>query len=466
MKDLNPSTRTIVGTALVAGVLIGLAPGRWDVVIALAALVGMAALVGGLFRPPRPRVRRPPLTPRQGLALASLYLVLISTLVFRQRTASDISSNPLDAAGTFRVASLGAAFAVACLSMVATRLSFRVAWPVRLYVAYVLVVPLGGLAAVSQQIVAFKWVELAVMALVWFALSTAFPGKMETPLRHFGVFIGLLVAAVVLNVLFLPDRSLIEVPGSILPAQVTLVYPQFSANEVGALGLIVLAFGLGRRQPSAGLVALGMSLVVLAQYRTGYVTVLVLVVLFLALRRQAAARVVLVVLLLALPLFIQSSTFEDAWVRGESSQTVSTLTGRTVWWGEGIDAASRSPIYGIGLASGVRYEVLEARFNAFTSTIHSTWVEAYVGTGLVGVSLLAAALVTGLAAAWRYARVRTDLVPLLLLAVLAVRSITSSTIDIGGYPVMLFLIAVSVATPYGRRVHAEVEERPRVAATT
>jgi len=158
------------------------------------------------------------------------------------------------------------------------------------------------------------------------------------------------------------------------------------------------------------------------------------------------ARVVLVVLLVAVPLFIQTSTFEDAWVRGESHQTLTTLTGRTIWWGEAIDATARSPVFGIGLTSGVRYEVLQARFNGFTSTIHSTWIEAFVGTGFVGVGLLVAAMVSGLAVTWRYGRRGGDLVPLLLVTLLAVRSITSSTIDIGSYSVLVFLVAVSVAS--------------------
>jgi hypothetical protein len=437
---------TVVG-ALALGVALGLLPSRWDVVVGLVTVVLIVAVTTSLLRGPAPkRPPRPPLTARQGLALGSMYLVLANTLTFRIRPTDDLSSNPLDLAGSFRLSCLAGAVGLACASMVldrvTTRLVPRPAWCI---VGYTLVIPLGALGAVSPALVLFKWSEIVVFLLVWFALVNAFRGDPTVPLRHLGFWIGGLVAVVVAGVLLQPDLAL-KPADSLLPVQVQGALLPFSANDVGALGLLLLAYGLGRSRVNAGLVAGGAALLIGAQFRTGYIAALGMVVLFLLLRRQAAARVVLIALAVLLPLAVTTSTFEEAWVRGDSSGSITTLTGRTIWWGAGIEATERSRLVGLGLTSGVRYEVFaDEADRELTSAIHSTWVEAYVGTGLLGAALLLAAMVSAWLAAWRRARWDGYLFPALVMTMLVIRSITASTIDLGGITLMLFLLCVSAA---------------------
>jgi O-antigen ligase len=439
--------RVALGIGAAVGLVIGLAPGRWDAVLLLATAVVVAAVVGSLLRGPAPPAApRPPLTGRQVLALAALYIVFASTLVFRQRTATELADDPLDLAGQYRVIMLAAAFVLACVSMLSRRFTLRgvpaAGWFV---VAYVAVVPLGALEAVSVSLVLFKWVELVTFVIVWLAVTRAFPNETSVPLRHFVIATGLVVVAVLAGIVFFPGETL-AATDNILPIQLRSTLPELSANDVGTLGLVLAAFGLGRARISAGLVALGVALLLAAQYRTGYVALLAMIVVVLVLRRHAAARVLLVGLAVLIPLAAQSSVIEDVWLRDEASAaTLSTLTGRTVWWAEAIEATDRSPVTGIGLSSGVRFEVLQARFNGTTSTIHSTWVEAYVGVGLLGVGLLAAAALLGVLAAWRRWSYDGDTLPSVLLTLLLVKSITGSTFEIGGSLLLLFLLALSAA---------------------
>jgi O-antigen ligase len=124
-----------------------------------------------------------------------------------------------------------------------------------------------------------------------------------------------------------------------------------------------------------------------------------------------------------------------------------------------MDVADRSPITGIGLSSGVRFEVLQARFNGTTSTIHSTWVEAYVGTGLLGVGLLiSAAVLAGLSTLRRWAYDGNTL-PALLLTLMMVKSITASTFEIGGQLFLLFLLMISAADDRPPKPVREVDEQ-------
>ena len=371
---------------------------------------------------------------------------MASTLVFRQRTATELASDPLDLAGQFRVLSLLGAFSLSCVSMLSRRFNLRgvpaAGW---LIVAYVAVVPLGTIEAVSVSLVMFKWVELATFVVVWFGLTRAFPGESSVPLRHFGIGIGVLIGMVLAGIVLFPSQTVIAAD-AVIPVQLRAELPNMSANDVGSLGLIVAAFGLGARRINAGLVALGLALLLASQYRTGYVAFVAMVVTVLVLRRAATARVLLVGLAVALPLAAQTSQVQSVWLRNqESLDSMSTLTGRTVWWGEAIDVADRSPLVGIGLSSGVRFEVLQAKFNGLTSSIHSTWVEAYVGTGLLGVGLLALAAVLAALSAFR--RVVWDgyLLPAVLMTMLLVKSITGSTFEIGGQLFLLFLLTVSAA---------------------
>ena len=100
------------------------------------------------------------------------------------------------------------------------------------------------------------------------------------------------------------------------------------------------------------------------------------------------------------------------------------------WWEASIPVWQRSPLVGRGLLSGTRFEVLARLGLRDTGGIHSTWVEALVGTGLIGLGLLAAMLLMCLRRALRLALDRRGaILPLLLLVVLSVRSITGNSFE-------------------------------------
>jgi hypothetical protein len=455
--------RIALVTGLGVGLAIGVAPGRWDAVILLGVAVVVAAVVGALVRGPAPpKPPRPPLTGRQVLALAALYTAMASTLVFRQRSATELADDPLDLAGQFRVICLTGAFALACVSMLSRRFNLRgvplAGW---LVLGYLAIIPLGTIEAVSVSLVMFKWVELMTFFIVWFALTRAFPGDSTVPLRHFGIGIGVQVAAVLAGLVLFPSKTVVGAD-AFIPLQIRSEFPEMASNDVGSIGLVVAAFGLGAKRVNAGLVALGAALVLAAQYRTGYIAFLAMIVTVLVLRRARAARALLLGLAVTLPVIVQNRTFETFFLRDQgSAASLTTLTGRTVWWGDAIDAAERSRLVGIGLSSGVRFEVLQARFNGFTSSIHSTWVEAYVGTGLLGVGFLAMAAVTAGISSFRRALYDGYLLPAVLMTMMLVKSITGTTFELGSQVFLLFLLTASAAA---ERPARDPEPEPIAAA--
>jgi O-antigen ligase len=132
-------------------------------------------------------------------------------------------------------------------------------------------------------------------------------------------------------------------------------------------------------------------------------------------------------------------TAEPYALRGTAEQA-STLSSRLNWWSASIPVWRESPWVGKGLLTATRFQVLNKLGLSTTSSIHSTWVEALVGTGVVGMALLAAAILTALARAARRAfRKPPDALPLLIILVLLVRSLTSSEMSSMSIEMVLFL---------------------------
>ncbi len=118
--------------------------------------------------------------------------------------------------------------------------------------------------------------------------------------------------------------------------------------------------------------------------------------------------------------------------------------------------AERSPVIGVGLTSGTRFEVFPSLLLGETSTIHSTWVEAYLGTGLLGLSLIVALLVQFVVSSWRVRAV--TLAPLLFACTIAVRSLTGTTIELAGSTAVLFALLATAA--WRRRMHDQCAPDP------
>src|SRR5205085_1543072 len=85
-----------------------------------------------------------------------------------------------------------------------------------------------------------------------------------------------------------------------------------------------------------------------------------------------------------------------------------------------------------GLNVGSR-RVLTSLGDNTVSTIHSTWIEALLGTGFTGAAFLALAFLTALGAAWRVRRQPVGVAVLGMLVFFCVRSITGPTPELFSY---------------------------------
>ena len=378
-------------------------------------------------------------------------LLLASSLVWRARTTDDIAADPLDAAGQIRVGCVGLAGLLALTALVwpsrtEARVG-RVALPFRLYGAYVLVVFAGAPLSVQPLLTAYRGVELATAVLVLLAARQSVGleaiGRIGTTLFWFLVA---LVGSVWAGVLVFPSLAVQPLlnEAAPIPWNVQGVYPSIASNGVGTLGVTLTIWSLARARPGGGgrplrpalayaLAAVGVVTLGASQYRTGYGALAIGVAVLLALRNR---RMLLVAVLLGSAIwmaFLGPQLVEQAapfLLRGQTAEEARGLTSRVEWWEASIPVWEKSPLVGRGLLTGTRFEVLARLGLRDTGGIHSTWVEVLVGTGLIGLGLLLASAAVSVRRALTLALTPGGAVlPLLLLTVMLVRSVTGNTFE-------------------------------------
>ena len=457
----NRSWVVPVGLALAVPLGIAVAQGGTRALVVAGFAVGLACVPiarGVLFR----GVRHSFLTVE-----VPLLLLLLGTLVFRVRSAQDIAVDPLDPAAQVRVALMVMGLALGGIALISpARPSSEVrsmTLPMRIYAIYVVVVFVGAPLSVNVPLTIYRGIELTSM-LVVIAGARKSVGidatrRIGDLLYWFGVA---LIGTVWAGVVLFPQEAVKtfflnrEVRWNF---QISGVFPEISANGVGILAVVIAVWSFtrvasGRSRPFVGysisIVAVGT--LIAAQYRTGYVALVAAVGVWLWIHRRWGWLTVAAAAGTMFVLFASSTILAVApYVLRGTAEQAAGLSSRLYWWSAAIPVWESSPLLGRGLLTGTRYEVLEPLGLTTTSSIHSTWIEALVGTGVVGVLLLVACL--GLLVVWAFREARRpagQTTALMLLVVLTVRSFTGSTFETFSMLAMVFLWIASSAEEWPR----------------
>jgi hypothetical protein len=396
-------------------------------------------------RPKRP-ARDPEWARTRRYALLGVLSIVAGTMVWRIRSADDLASNPLDSAGIVRIFFdvLGVALSLHAWDRLGRSKNRKPVahWsPAFLYGVYVVIILAGMYPAVKPLLVGFRAFELSVMPLSVLVAARCF--DLDECITIVKRILYVMTASIAASVALFPSEALTRVGGGLYGYRVQGVLPAIAYNSVGTIGLILIAIGAGRRRLELVPMIIGFALIVFSQYRTGFIGMGAMLAVWLIVRWRVVGAVVLGALAIPAYVIASSAAVATLWARGSNVAQVDDLNGRTEFWAQAFHVAERSPIIGVGLTSGTRYEVLDTINGGLISTIHSTWVEAYLGTGILGLAVVATLLLQFCINSWRV-REHT-LAPLLFAAGIAVRSITGTTYELAGKTAVIFaLLAYAV----------------------
>ena len=321
---------------------------------------------------------------------------------------------------------------------------------------------------------------LALFALSASLISTTFGNPRSRLLALKGVFdwnwllVFLLIVSVYLGILIWPEYAILrgyrdEV--GVLGFSIQGALPGLSANAVGTLGavmgivvLVRMLLNPGSRAVYAPVLVLSLLTMVLTQSRSPILAFLLAAVVVLVVNRRLGL-LTMSGALLAVALLAQYGQLAYEFLRrGQSEQSLTTLTGRLQFWQASFEAIGEKPLAGWGANAGGRY-VLQNVLGEDRSTVHSSWVEVLLDTGAVGLVLL----LVGTIATWFWLfRVRPhamgDPIGRLLwfeslgvLTVLCVRSVFSVTLVWSWYVIILGAVLVFVSVMRSQVARARPE---------
>ncbi len=298
---------------------------------------------------------------------------------------------------------------------------------------YVLVAAASVLYSVAPLPTAGKVFELGVgLTIVWgIALGTDAAVRLREAVRFvLQLEIALLIVAVV-GFLAAPSvfSELQNRPGFLLPT--TMVSPYTHSNGLSASGALIAIYAFARALEAVGNVtrwrwgavgALGTVGMLLASGRQGLViwVVAVAILLWFQRRRWFLAFVPIgVVLALTQWTAIWASVWEIS-ARDQNAETLATWSGRLTYWDAAIGSWLEHPWTGFGFGVGGRFVALAGIGEDSVSSLHSGYMEALVGLGVLGAIPLVYVIFRTTVWCFRRLRVRAEaqyailIVPLLL----------------------------------------------------
>lgn len=278
-------------------------------------------------------------------------------------------------------------------------------------------------------------------------------------------------ASALLGVLLWPARALAgDATNSANSWRLQGLYPSIGANDIGfaagvALTLMLFGYGFSRSRRSAPL-ALKVAMLMVPAFcliaskaRTGWIATLIAVILLtwqLSDRRKRGNRLLLAGIFAVILLgIVGADAASDFATRGEvERESLGTMTGRTTLWTTVLRENPGNPLIGNGYYYGHRLLVDELAGDPNSPISHSngdnSWIDTYLDTGIVGLSLALATMTFTLRAHIRRPGPSSNVMAALGLFVLVV-SLANPSFHAPGLRVPLFGLVVFSAARTGAR---------------
>ena len=299
---------------------------------------------------------------------------------------------------------------------------------------YVLVAIFSVAYSVAPLVSAAKVIELALIPIVVWTIAAAPDGRDR--LRETVRMVVLLEAALVITAIvgyFVLPSVFAEVqgrPGFVFEA--TMVSPYLHENALSAASAVILAYSLatalGESDPTLrrrwfALCGAGVVGMLLASGRQGLAMGMAGVAVVLWFHRRRLF-ILAIAPLTAFVLAINADAVWGAIARDQNPETLRTWSSRLIWWQAGIDSFMHEPLGGHGFSTGGRFVALRS-LSLDVSSLHSGYIEALTGLGLLGIVPLAYAMYRVAAWSVRQLRARADAAEAILIVPLALHTLVS-----------------------------------------
>lgn len=405
----------------------------------------------------------------------------LSGLTFRVRETETLAENPLDLAAFFRVVLIGVVgFSLLGTLTLNRRLALNRVFGrlVGLLALYSLVGIASALWSVYPAWTLYKSLEYLVgVVLIGTIVASV---KSETQFKSLfdlmWLLIGLETLSVWLGVVLWPEEAVHRGIG-LLKIQLEGVFPKVAANGVGDLGALlgivamvrlIYAKGSSRRFYLIVFLA-AMVTLVLSQSRSPLTGFLLAVPLVLFLAGRVRWITFLSLFLLAAASFTPlGDYFWQFFLRGQSQELFFSLSGRVYYWREALSFIQESPLIGHGAYAAGRFLVATA-FDLTLSSLHGTWPEVLIGTGVLGLLPLLGAIIGTWVVLLRTQRKASNVLceqlcleAIGVMTLLSVRSIFS--VSFIWHPALTWLLALGYAE-FLRRRYAHISH-PQLLPTT
>ena len=448
-RHLGPAghtrSRLVNGTAavLIMAVTVALATGRTSVGIALASVpLGAFCLVCAANATSR--------IPLDARPLVTVWVLLVlSTLVWRSRTTTQLNNNPVDSAAGLRIALVGVAGLVAFAVLTSRQRRLPpLPTPIRWFLAYLLVAFVSALTSPLPAQALYRVFEFVIglAGVAFLLLRIERARRAETAMKLVQVTLSALIVIVWVEAVLSPTRGWQPTPG-LAPYTLHGFFPDITSNTVGTLGALLAIAALSATVaktpylwfPRISLAA-GVATLLASQYRTGVIGFLIAAPFALAPRYRLPV-LGLVTFLIVTIVFASSGgrvvrTVQSGFAKGHP-QLVSNLDSRTTYWHAAAPLIRERPFIGWGLDVGSRRALLSIG-NDQASTIHGTWFEALLGTGALGTVLLALAFLSLLRGSWQKRSRPLGAAVLGMTVFLLTRSVTGTSIELFSLTWMIF----------------------------
>jgi O-antigen ligase len=339
---------------------------------------------------------------RINLGLLAWIAVFFSILMW---TRSELRAGELgDTKNYYRIVLVLAAAGAALWTLMRNgeRLSRAFPGPLGLLLVYGLVAMTSSLYIPAYAFYSmWKGFEIVVDVLVMAAVLS-YPQPLNcarTAYRLMAFFYGVLVIVYLLEAVLMPSQALSPTRGYI-SIYMMGVLPVMAQNGLAFLSAVV-AFAIICRLHRPGrllsksfyllILCLSLMTLIFAQSRTSIAGLVLAVLLFLLVDRRFISLTLVLATCLLAAIYTQASDVSFQYLlRGQDTELVTTLSGRTEGWRAAWEAFQESPIAGYGFAAFARANILGT---SEASSLHGAVFDVIVGTGLLGFIPWAAAIV-------------------------------------------------------------------------